>query len=436
MLQSILQTFYILFKSDAKDVKKGTEEAKKSTDGLSDSLKKVNLDTDRVGESFVAIGRSLAGVVAAFMATGSILGNLKQAYDYTLQLKQSSEALNVNASDLDAWGRVVTRTGGTVQGFIGSVKSLAQATNLRYQDAIRLLPKIADIFRKAGADKAIRLGQNFGLDESLVRTLMKGGKEVERLVKAEKELGVVNKQNEATVGAFNDAITNSRNQFNHLWMEVNDHILPVLTELIIVAGKAAEFMSKHSRVIVGAFIGIGIAAAIALAPILAAEAGTLALYAAVMVAISGFALFYDQVLEIYDELKKFPAFNAFVKGFFNAIKFSAEAAIFPVKTLIALFQKMKQLFNFGSKHGVEFFKKVKEELTISSNSPVNALPYGSPVGLFGSQAFNTKQASVQTGDIIINTQATDSKGIAMSLKDYMENTFRQATGQFDDGQRV
>jgi hypothetical protein len=75
-------------------------------------------------------------------------------------------------------------------------------------------------------------------------------------------------------------------------------------------------------------------------------------------------------------------------------------------------------------------EKGKSAINTASNSPIAAQTSGSIANSFKSSARNT---SVQTGDIIVQTQATDAEGIAREVGGSLNSQMRAAVDNFDDG---
>src|SRR5690606_28058201 len=113
---SIIETFYILFKSDTSSIKKGAEEAEAVTEKVAASLKKVDAGATTAGRSFLGFAHSASRLLAAYVGAGAVLSTFKTSASYINDIGNASRALNVNVEDLDAWGYAVTRAGGTAQG--------------------------------------------------------------------------------------------------------------------------------------------------------------------------------------------------------------------------------------------------------------------------------------------------------------------------------
>ncbi|ECF2271422.1 hypothetical protein E1526_14620, partial [Salmonella enterica subsp. enterica serovar Durham] len=102
---SVLDTFLILFESDASDVKKGTDEANKSAEKLDKTLDKIGVSTDGLTESMAEFSKVALGSLAAFLSIGGALAGTIEKAEEIDALARSAESLNMPVEDLDAWGK-------------------------------------------------------------------------------------------------------------------------------------------------------------------------------------------------------------------------------------------------------------------------------------------------------------------------------------------
>lgn len=433
---SILETFYILFKSDSKDVKKGADEAKKSTEDLSASLSKVNSGANRVGESFVGMGRSIAGAAAALLTVGAVVSNMKEAYKYTLGLEQTSQALNVNIETLDAWGRAVQKNGGTAQGFQSSIQNLAKTLNVRNSDAIRMLPMLADSFKNAGPDRSMRFGQHIGLDQATIMLLQQGRREVEAVINRQKELGTVTQHDAEIARNFNSSWSDMTFSFRMMWVQVGSTVLPILGKVIDGFTEVAKSLQKHSDVIIGAFIGIGAAVLIFTAPLIAANAVIIGIAVSAAGAIAAVALLYEDIAAfakgnesaIGHLLKRWPMVGEVIKTVFQGIKWQIDFVTKSFRYLVEGLEKVGSLFSQKWKEAHPYFGTIPAMMDEVDNSPFAAQTTNSILN-----GGNSKNTSINTGPITINTQATSGEEVRGALDRGLRDQLRQATGTIDDG---
>jgi len=172
---SILETFYILFKGDSTDVKKAAKESDQAVQSLEGSLnttfRKVTTETTKVNKSFYELARAAVAFVGATTAAYTVFHKTIAASELAAELGVTSRALGVNASELDAWGQAVQRTGGTAEGFQHSLKSLSEHFGTSAAVTLKALPKLADAFSKLGNYRAQYYGKLLGIDEAAILLL-------------------------------------------------------------------------------------------------------------------------------------------------------------------------------------------------------------------------------------------------------------------------
>src|SRR6185437_9198589 len=122
---SILDTFYVLFKADTSELKKGVEEADKEIEKVEQNLERLGHTSDKVGESFHSLLQSVTGLFAGFASFHTVLSGAQGAIDSIRQVGDASRNLNIDVGALDAWGHAVQRAGGTAEGFQRSLEGLS-----------------------------------------------------------------------------------------------------------------------------------------------------------------------------------------------------------------------------------------------------------------------------------------------------------------------
>lgn len=443
---SILDSFYIVFKAlGEEDVKKSEEEVKKSGDKLNESLKNTSNLGNKASESFTRMGHEMLGFLSAAISVGSVLEGIKGSIDYAIDLDRSSQALQVNVGELDAWDSSVKRIGGTAEAFQGSLRNLSQRLGTTGEVALKLLPQLADAFHKMNRNAAIRYGENLGLDEKTILLLQKGRREVETVVAQQKELGVVSKKDAEEARNFSYAWQDATHAFRSAFMGVAEEILPFLTRIITLFGEGAEYFKKHSDLIIGALIAIGVASAIAFPELYLGIAIVGALSAA-------FALLYEDIKYfitgqdslIGHILKRWPEVGAAVRA---TIRDFEKFAHF----LDKLYEKYYKFISGGKSfriygeygdHGADdkqtntpenYWQRLvdmKNAFNLANSTPLNSQTSNS---IFNGGGSSNKNVSVNTGPITINTQATDPQGVLQAFGQNLDEHLQQANAYFDDG---
>lgn len=412
---SILDTFYTLFKSQGADeVKKDNERVKKSNDDVNTSMQKSNAVSEELGKSFKNLGNQLVGMATAGISLAGLLGGIRSAIDYAKNINVASQALQVNVSELDAWGNAVGQWGGSIQTFESALSNLRDKLGTTGDVALKLLPQLADSFSQMNSFTAMNYGKMLGLDEATILLLQKGRREVEAIVGRQKELGVVTKEDAEAARRFNYAWQETGHSLRSVFLEVAADLLPMLTKMFNLFTDKAQYFRKHSDIIVGGLIAIGVAAAFAFGKITLITTAVTAL-------ISAFGVLYEDI-KAYKEGK--PSFIGKVDK-----KYGLSAKRNAIKSKIDAFAKKHPMFFLPFEQNVQpHLEKGKNQLLDITKSPIsyqNAQNYvsNSP----------NKSYAISIDEIKVLTQATDSKGIAKDIGIEVNKQFQQTVANFDDG---
>lgn len=432
---SVFSTLYVLLKGD-------TSDAEKSLDRVDDKTKKV---TGSLGN----LVKEFTGVIAGFVSVAAAIKGVSSGVSYAIQLDQASRALNVNAQALDVWGNAVQTVGGTTEGFQQSLKSLATHLNIRNQDALRLLPMLADTFKRAGTERSMALGSRLGLDQGTIMLLQKGRRGLDEVIARQKELGIITKKDTEIAQKFNQQWIETTHAFRSMFITTGTTVLPVLTKIVSALSLVAQFFRNHSSFIEGSLVAIGGGALWASRGFLALRASALLAAAPVIALGLAFALVYDDLKTFMDGGDSLIGrmFDRWPKAL-EAVKVGFETLGNVMRTVGLMFDDIlgKQL---TPKDIVNINDATSRPLGLSLGIPrvqspelraaneVFDVANRSPINTANSSIFNrgdsNRAITINTGPITITTEATDAEGIAGALGRHLTDTFRSTTAQFDNG---
>lgn len=503
-----MDTFFLLFEADASGLNEGIDEAKKKTDKLDDALKKADKQGSELGSSFGNLIATAGGALAAALSFSAMSAGIKQSVDYADHLGEVADQIGVNVEQLDAWRRVAKLSGGDAESFDMSLQTLSAdfamiatkgtsrtlpffkelGINLKdshgkMRDVMDVLPDLASKFEKMSKQESLGFGRKLGLDEGTIMMLQRGRREVDEMLKKQKELGLVTREQADLAGDFNDSLDIMSMAFRGLFLNVGQSVIPVFKWLAEAFTNLAGFFRKHSDFITGLFIALGVAVMTFLVPPLwAAGSAAIAAFApflligAVVAAVSvAFALLYDDIMNfidgndsmIGDIAQKWPMVGEIVKGlvasiemlwatakavfglladlitdpmnawnnFVNAIYAGLDAMSvkFPnffgalvdgAKKVMGIIDGVKEFFGMGGDVNV-----AKTNITKANASPLNGM---NSAAIANSRTSN-QSANVTVGKVEIKTKATDAEGIARSVGGHMQTQLKKATSSYDDG---
>ncbi len=364
---SMFDLFTIKFESDTKDLKKGLDESKKTSDGIQSSLKGVDLLADKAGHGLKELAIEAAGALAALFAIHHVISDVSEALDFAEKTSRLSEVMGVNVEQLSAWSDAVTASGGSADAFQESIKGMTEkmiqvevtgkgrvkpffdklgidltSVANKGKTAMDFLPQIATQFEKIGKSESFGFGKKLGLDEGTIMLLQRGGREVSELVKRQKELGVITKEDGEATAKFKMEQADFGHIMRSVWLGIGEAVLPVIDDILIGAMKLFGFIKDHSTFFIsaisgvavaigitlrGAFVKMGLAAWEALIPMIPMIAAVLAVGAAIAIAaivfedlwawMHGSNSLIGDLIGSFDDLKKKPGelWDAFAKKF-------------------------------------------------------------------------------------------------------------------------
>ena len=378
MSGSILETFYILFQSNADKVEGGSKKAKESTNKLEEALKSTDARTQQVGDGFLSMIASAKGALASVLAVSAATAAINSTVKYVEGLRLTSQAIGENISNVDAWSRSTKKFGGDAESFQGTIKSLNTSIretaftgegsmspmlrrlglNLRdlsgnIKTPLQLLPEIADAFQKISPAESMHLGSQLGLDQGTILLLQQGRKGVEDLIEQQKRYGVITAEDAEITKKFTSQLNDTENVWASMTRSVSLQAVPAVTWFFEKLQKLGEFMSDHKTLMEGVFIGVAAAITYFYLPaMISAAVATLAatwpiilLIAVVAALVAAFAFAYDEVTNfmegnnslIGEAVKKWPLLGLVIKTIGEELKVLAGIASWAKDFLVDVF---------------------------------------------------------------------------------------------------
>lgn len=264
---SVIETFYLVFKSNSEDIVKGNKVVEKSTKDTERALKNTNDQTKSIGENFVKMveaGATAIGTIAGFEI---LKGGVQTAIEMNTQLKLIGENAGVTAGQLRAAGVASQLFGGTAE--MGQRDAIAMATARRKgqitgRDPAEMMKNIRDQVSVFPLDQQQNiLEQVYGLSPAGVRqasSLVSDKEFATQWTKAQKDIAETNRAADtayATNASEVDLSTETQGFFNRLLEQVAPLLRDILGKISgAVAGTGA--VTGAAAVVAGeTALGIG-----------------------------------------------------------------------------------------------------------------------------------------------------------------------------------
>lgn len=264
----IIQTLCVLYKAITDDLKKGNEEATKSTKMVAKELNETDKFTKALQKSFKSLAAEITGVLGVAFTAGEFFRTLKDAADFGKNLSLSSNLLNINASELQAWGNIIQKVGGKAEDFQKNLQAIGSYYNVTPDIALRAIPYLTDSFQKLNRLQAFTQGHNMGIDDHMIQLLRLGNTELSKMLMAQKDLGLLTEADVEKFVAFNSTIVDTKNAFMGLTTSLVSDAIPSLNTAFENLTKGLVYLRNNKDelkdAVVGIITGIGLAIAVSL----------------------------------------------------------------------------------------------------------------------------------------------------------------------------
>lgn len=450
MSSNLLDTFLILFESDASEVKKGAEEAEGAVDDLEDSLEGADDTATELGASFGEMAKQAGLALLALVSISAAREGLINTAASVDALGKFSNRLGVSVEDVDAWGGAVESAGGTAEGFRASIDSLNEKlvetaikgtgelipffaqmgiaitdANGRARSTLDILPQLSDAFQNLNRQESAAIGRKLGLDNATILLLQDGRVKLDALIERQRDLGVVTKEQAILAAQFNDQLGFMGRAFDTVGRLIAIELLPFLTKFIGMVTEAVIFLKNNKAFAVSFFGAIAAVITALLIPALAKALLLIAPFLGIAAAVAGiaaaFALAADDIYNfvqgndsaIGEVLKKWELFKTKIGEIFDDLKKSYNEFVDSLPDI-----SIDSALNAA-----------KDLIGISSNSPINT----QTPNTISNSVTRGGDRSVKFGDVKVDASGGGNEAAGRALGDAMQASLRRAVDKFDDG---
>lgn len=375
---ALLETLWTVLKFDSSQADAGLDGARKKSDELIDSIRDADAAAGKAGASLKAMAAgALGGLAAAFSVSAAISGAFARA-DNIRAIEQTSDAIGAAIENVDAFGKAAEAMGGDAQGARDSLTDMAEKMGEAMSDVesgaakafkslgislksadgstkdaisgmLDLASAVEGLDRSAAVFKIKELGIT---DNRTVEMILKGRQELERMLRVQKEQGVVTKEAAENARKLTEATGSLKNMISSAGASFLDSIIPALTKVIEWLGRGVSWMQDNKDFVIGFFGSIAaVVTALYLPAMISAAAATLAatwplilIGAAIAAAAAAFALIYDDVMNFVE------GNDSFIGQVFE--KYPMVEKI--VMTLVDAFRQMWQILITGAQQVGDF----------------------------------------------------------------------------------
>lgn len=385
---AILDTFYLLFKSDASALDKGLKESEKGAAALIEKVKGADVASLELGKKFLDVAKQGAAVLGVGVGFAALAKSITHTADEYTKLSKLAEQFRSTASAVDEFrdagellglGEEQTIGGlkaldGAIQDTamgLGRAKKIFEELGISVVDAQGKVRPTADVmgelatkFKDFDRGKQLRVMERLGLDPALLKLFnadmgalqkrmsaidQSTGFDIDRAVARSKEYTTAQR-------GLKLEIASVTMWFSKLGENIKLAALPYFTKAVEWATKAVKiffaFILDNESLVEGAFIAIAAAVTAILLPALIRAGVAMAVaawpfvLAAVVIAalIAAFALLYDEITNFIEGndsfigqfLEEYPQIAEILRGIGEVLQWLYDTFASVLEIVIAL----------------------------------------------------------------------------------------------------
>lgn len=289
----------------AKGIEAANSEVKAQSE-VQKALDNTDAKYQKTGNTVVSFAKKALGAVGLLMGATAMVSESVTRSAEIESLDKLGKKINVATADVDAFAGSMTELGGTRDAAQADLFAMAKSfgfTKNSMEKVLKTADKVQDMkFDKAKATLSA-LGVN---DDKTVELMMKGRKELERMMGIQKEYSGINKESIEQSIKFNKAMQGFKQSSGLLKNSFLEMVIPVLTKGLEWINKFVGFCKDNKQLMIGFFIAIGSAVAIFYVPsMIAAATATLAATLPILAIIAVIALLAAAFAFVYDDIMNF-----------------------------------------------------------------------------------------------------------------------------------
>lgn len=251
-MASVLETFYLLFESDASKLDKGVKDSDREAKKLIDTMGKADQAASKLGQNFVTMIKSAGAAIVAGASIAAVKGMVSATAEQTDAIARSARAARIGVEDYSAWTGAVAAAGGRAESFGATIENLGRRT----RTPVNALLRLSRAFKGVSDQRAARMAGMLGIDAGMIPILQKGEESIKALLLKQKELGVVTAHQAQVARGYKLQLADTNRVYDDIRRQLVTNILPYVTAFHAGMEKLGRWMRDNSELVSGFFVGI------------------------------------------------------------------------------------------------------------------------------------------------------------------------------------
>lgn len=335
-MATLIDTFVSIFQADTEDLRRGQDQARRSTDEIVESMKKADVQANKTGASIGQMLLRATAFIGSAIAANQTLQQVMVRGEGIAQMDRTAKSIGVAIESMDAFGRTVRDQGGTIEGAVGTIENVYKAMGEaavnaeseqakqfakigvtlkdaqgNFRDTMDVVLDVAGAMEDLDGPGAEALAQKLGIsDRRSIEAMIRGREELQRQMRAQKEYGVVTQETADRATAFTDSMNYLRGGMERAGDGLVHLLLPAITFVVDILGRMVRWMHDNKEFVTGFFLAIAAVVATKFLPaMVSAGAAVLAATWPFLLAAAAVAGLAAMFALVYDDIRNFMAGN-------------------------------------------------------------------------------------------------------------------------------
>lgn len=280
---SILETFYILFKTNADKAAHDIDGVDRASDRAASGLRNMDRAADNVGASFVNMAKGIAAPIAALASLSSITSIFAGQVEKIRNVGALAVQFNDSAQNIDAWGQAIARLGGNADQAQESLKSITERFSEAAADTesgpAKLMERYGVQLRDAegrllrGTAQAAEIQRaligrseeekrfffdELNVDNAFVIKLLTREKDLRQELEAITRRGAITNDDTERVERYDTAVADLNREMGLLGQTLTIAVLPYVIPVVEALTDLVELLRDNGNVVQGSLFALAI----------------------------------------------------------------------------------------------------------------------------------------------------------------------------------
>lgn len=273
---TVLDSFYLLFKSNTSDAQKGIadldkqitalaakgkarddaenkqlKELRKERQDATRDLKDQTQEVDKLGQSFVKMVEGGAQAATAVFALSAIKSGIMNAQQFNSALQVQGKLIGQNTSQLQMYAAAAQSAGGSQEGFLGSIQGIFQnlaASGISAPSVATLLDRLRAGSKQYNTPAGKELYfQRLGITDTGLKSLLEqSDEEYAKTIATAKEHARVTEEDTASAREFGKAWSETSQSLTSAFTKLGSDIFPVIIPILKTFNDFLKEASQHA----------------------------------------------------------------------------------------------------------------------------------------------------------------------------------------------